>query len=109
MSDELKQVLQSAGINSADTDRYVAILAEHGYENEKLLKRATLEEIVSIGITKVGHAKAVFSALNRLQRVKIPKRRAFYVSHDKIDAGTEASMLVDAATLRFTDKPAFVD
>jgi len=109
MSDDLKPLLRGAGLSSADCDRYVALLTENGFENEKLLRRATLEDLTRIGIDRVGHAKAVISAATRLQRTKTAKRHAFYVSHDKVDSGTEASMVVDAASLRFSDKPAFID
>jgi len=109
MSDDLKLLLQSSGLTEEDSERYSGLLLHNGFENEKLLRRLKLDDLIRLGINRLGHAKAVFNALGRLQRVKIPKRHAFYISHDKVDAGTEASMLVDAAIIRFADKPAFID
>ena len=109
MNDDLKRALENLGMSPEISEIYVSLLFEHGFENEKICRSITLEDLKQIGIQKLGHAKVILFALRKLQRIRVQKRHVFYISHDKVDAGTEASMFVDAASLRYADKFPFID
>ena len=109
MDEDIKQAFLAAGLSQADTDRYSAQLSSAGYDTDVLLRSLTARDLQNLGLNKPGHINAILSAALKLQRVKVLKRHAFYISYDKVEAGTEAAMFSDAAAVRFSDKPAFID
>jgi len=95
---EFKQSLQRAGLTPEDAEQYLQLLMENGFENEHLRRALTMEDLAIMGVKRIGHAKAILSAVKKIQRIKVPKRHAFYISHDKMDAGAELVWAVQTDT-----------